>query len=150
MSRIAFYYHVQNIYIYNDNKPLNLCCKVQKNVNKLSYFSVFYRYNKWNLKNLLLFRSASEGSVTTSKDSSKKYMLLKKNQTFSFRSIDSGDSMKVFADEIDFTTNTVAKEEVTKKTVLPYKSGLMGCLRFHQNAGSVHEISRGINSVMKG
>ncbi|XP_076949073.1 uncharacterized protein LOC143621591 [Bidens hawaiensis] len=70
-------------------------------------------YNKWNLKNLLLFRSASEGSATTRK----------KNQSFSFRSSDGGGPA--------------------------YKSGLMGCLRFNQNAGSVHEISRGINSVMK-
>ncbi|KAI3774746.1 hypothetical protein L1987_49308 [Smallanthus sonchifolius] len=80
-------------------------------------------YNKWNLKNLLLFRSASEGSATTRK----------KNQSFSFRSADGGEPA----------------EEVRGKTGLPYRSGLMGCLRFHQNAGSVHEISRGINSVMK-
>ncbi|KAI3803685.1 hypothetical protein L1987_31845 [Smallanthus sonchifolius] len=78
-------------------------------------------YNKWNLKNLLLFRSASEGSAT----------MRKKNQSFSFRSADGGESVKVPAEG------------------LPYRSGLMGCLRFHQNAGSVHEISRGINSVMK-
>ncbi|KAM0012911.1 hypothetical protein Hdeb2414_s0047g00748941 [Helianthus debilis subsp. tardiflorus] len=59
-------------------------------------------YNKWNLKNLLLFRSASEGSAT-------------------------------------------------RKANLRYKSGLMGCLRFNQNAaGSVHhEISRGFGSVIK-
>ncbi|XP_071688981.1 uncharacterized protein [Rutidosis leptorrhynchoides] len=105
-------------------------------------------YNKWNLKNLLLFRSASEGSVTTRKDSLKKYMLLKKNQTFSFRSTDSCDSIKVSTDKNDFT---VAKEEATKKANnLPYKSGLMGCLRFNQNARSVHEFSQGINSFMKG
>lgn len=102
-------------------------------------------YNKWNLKNLLLFRSASEGSVTTRKDLLKKYMMLKKNQTFSFRSTDSGVSMKVSADEIDFTVS----EEMKRKTNLPYKSGLMGCLRFNQNGGSVHEISKGIKSVMK-
>ncbi|KAD6795280.1 hypothetical protein R6Q59_020832 [Mikania micrantha] len=91
-------------------------------------------YNKWNLKNLLLFRSASEGSVTTRKDSWKKYRVPNKNQSFSFRSTDGGDSMA---------------EEMKGKNSLPYKSGLMGCLRFHQNAGSVHEISRGMNSVLK-
>ncbi|KAI3716067.1 hypothetical protein L6452_23128 [Arctium lappa] len=110
-------------------------------------------YNKWNLKNLLLFRSASEGNVTTRKDTLKKYTMLKKNdsgvKTFSFRSTDSGGSMKVSADEINFAANTTVAEEMKKTATLPRKSGLMGCLRFHQNAGSVHEISRGINSVMK-
>ncbi|CAI9286835.1 unnamed protein product [Lactuca saligna] len=106
-------------------------------------------YNKWNLKNLLLFRSASEGSVSTRKDPLKKYTMLKKSDrdvktTFSFRSTDSGGSVKVSADE-----TAADQEEMGRKTTLPYKSGLMGCLRFHQNAGSVHEISRGIDSLMK-
>ncbi|KAF5778478.1 hypothetical protein HanRHA438_Chr12g0559411 [Helianthus annuus] len=60
-------------------------------------------YNKWNLKNLLLFRSGSEGSVIKTEDPLNKYTVLEKNET-----------MKV-----------------------PYKSGLMGCLRFNQNAGCV-------------
>ncbi|CAH1425982.1 unnamed protein product [Lactuca virosa] len=106
-------------------------------------------YNKWNLKNLLLFRSASEGSVSTRKDPLKKYTMLKKSDrdvktTFSFRSTDSGGSMNVSADD-----TAADQEEIGRKTTLPYKSGLMGCLRFHQNAGSVHEISRGIDSLMK-
>nr|GEV90244.1 hypothetical protein [Tanacetum cinerariifolium] len=89
-------------------------------------------YNKWNLKNLLLFRSASEGSASTRKDALKKYMMLKKNETFSFRS------------------TTEEFDEGKKNVSLSYKSpGLMGCLRLHQHGGSVHEITRGINSVIK-
>nr|XP_043625248.1 putative uncharacterized protein DDB_G0290989 [Erigeron canadensis] len=123
-------------------------------------------YNKWNLKNLLLFRSASEGSVTSARKQgdSKKYTLLKKNNnnnndqttSFSFRSTDSSgsSSVQVSADNDDFSTTnegTKNKKTSTGSTNLSYKSaGLMGCLRFNQNAGSVHEISRGINSVMKG
>ncbi|KAL4588745.1 hypothetical protein LXL04_001640 [Taraxacum kok-saghyz] len=103
-------------------------------------------YNKWNLKNLLLFRSASEGSVTTRKDPLKKYARLKKSDgdvktTFSFRSTDSGGSTNVSADEINSGRSNPPPP--------PYKSGLLGCLRFHQNAGSVHEIARGIDSAMK-
>ncbi|XP_024979091.1 uncharacterized protein LOC112516308 [Cynara cardunculus var. scolymus] len=128
----------------------------QKNSTDQSSPTALTWYNKWNLKNLLLFRSASEGNVTTRKDTLKKYTMLKKNdrdvKTFSFRSNDSGGSggsQKVSADEINLTANKAVAEEMRKKTTLPHKSGLMGCLRFHQNAGSVHEISRGINSVMK-
>ncbi|KAI3789344.1 hypothetical protein L2E82_02137 [Cichorium intybus] len=126
----------------------------QKNSTGQSSATASTWYNKWNLKNLLLFRSASEGSVTTRKDPLKKYTMLKKGDrdvktTFSFRSTDSGGSMKVSADEINFTANTAPADELSRKTTLPYKSGLLGCLRFHQNAGSVHEIARGIDSVMK-
>lgn len=83
-------------------------------------------YSKWNLKSL--FRSVSEGSA-------------KKNHTtsFSFRSVDDDDSGST-------VTEDVMKK---KKNDMQCKSGLMSCLRFHQNGGSVHEISRGISSVMK-
>ncbi|KAI3712239.1 hypothetical protein L1987_70790 [Smallanthus sonchifolius] len=75
-------------------------------------------YDKWNIKNLLLFRRASEGSVTTRKDSM--YTMLNKDERFSFRS----------------TGGLTAAEEMKTKSGLPFKLGMMGCLRFHQNAGN--------------
>ncbi|KAL4555748.1 hypothetical protein LXL04_038376 [Taraxacum kok-saghyz] len=119
-------------------------------------------YNKWNIKNLLLFRSASEGSARRSKDPVNKYSRIKKGgdavediKNSSFRSAESlGSSRrvmrKVSAHEIHYTANRAVAEEMRKKTFLPYRSGLLGCLGFHNNGGeSVHEISRGITSVMK-
>ncbi|KAL7593242.1 hypothetical protein Lser_V15G34506 [Lactuca serriola] len=120
-------------------------------------------YNKWNLKNLLLFRSTSEGSARRSKDPVNKYSRIRKDggdagedvRNSSFRSTESlGSSRrvmrKVSAHEIHYTANRAVAEEMRKKTFLPYKSGLLGCLGFHNNGGgSVHEISRGITSVMK-
>ncbi|KAK9071155.1 hypothetical protein SSX86_009723 [Deinandra increscens subsp. villosa] len=95
-------------------------------------------YNKWNLKNLLLFRSASEGSAAARMSKMSK----KEQQLFSFRSVDGGGGA-------GFTAAEEVEERGRRKGGLPYKSGLMGCLRFHQNGGSVHEISRGIDCVMK-
>lgn len=108
-------------------------------------------YSKWKLKDLLLFRSASEGH----KD---KYAILKKNQNedvrnSSFRSTDSGGSMssrrgkgRVSAHEWHYTVNRAAAEEMRRKTFLPYKSGLLGCLGF--NIPVVHELSKGFGSTV--
>nr|XP_043620029.1 uncharacterized protein LOC122591865 [Erigeron canadensis] len=144
-------------------------------------------YNKWNLKNLLLFRSASEGSARRSSNNIKEQVIINKYSRIirkcdhinndvknsSFRSTDSSSCgsvtthdagsnrssrvmmRKVSAHEIHYTANRAISEEMRKKTYLPYKSGLFGCLGFHHNnngagGGSVHhEISRGIHSVMK-
>ncbi|KAL4581225.1 hypothetical protein LXL04_017435 [Taraxacum kok-saghyz] len=98
--------------------------------------------NKWNLKNLLLFRSTSEGSAVTSDGLLKKYGMITKSEqdsrNSSFRSCNGGGSVdgssskrmrrKVSAHEIHYTANRAVKEEMKKKTFLPYKSGLLGCL----------------------
>ncbi|KAL8156260.1 hypothetical protein AgCh_001381 [Apium graveolens] len=109
-------------------------------------------YKKWKLKNLLLFRSASEGHK-------EKYTLLKKSgnynkdsKNWSFRSVDnegggSVGSRKMSAHEWHYTVNRSAAEEMRKKTYLPYKQGFFGCLGFR--VSGVHEISnRGIVSAM--
>ncbi|XP_071726179.1 uncharacterized protein [Rutidosis leptorrhynchoides] len=124
-------------------------------------------YNKWNIKNLLLFRSTSEGSASRSKDQINKfnkYSRIKKGEhvidvkNSSFKSTESKRGVmtrKVSAHEIHYTANRAVAEEMKRKTYLPYKSGLFGCLGFHNingapgPSGSVHEISRGITSVIK-
>ncbi|CAA2978316.1 Hypothetical predicted protein [Olea europaea subsp. europaea] len=104
-------------------------------------------YKKWKIKDLLLFRSASESRATELK----KFEGLKKNchqdhdhvvKNCSFRSTDSvgsGSSRRrsgpsVSAHELHYTMNRAASEEMKKRTFLPYKQGLLGCLRFNPSA----------------
>ncbi|KAE8708260.1 hypothetical protein F3Y22_tig00110348pilonHSYRG00245 [Hibiscus syriacus] len=111
---------------------------------------------KWKLKDLLLFRSASEGRAA-SKDPLRKYALLSRKvqsddlRKVSFRSTDSVGSVSrrgvVSAHELHYTANRAVKEEMKKKTFLPYKQGLLGCLGF--NPG-MNQISRGIGSLTRG
>ncbi|XP_076951343.1 uncharacterized protein LOC143624650 [Bidens hawaiensis] len=94
----------------------------------------FTWYNKWNLKNLLLFWNTSEGSAAkiTKED-------LKAS---SFRSCDGSGSVrrmkrKMSAHEMHYTANRAVAEERRRKTSLPYKSGLLGCLRFSHDLRDV-------------
>lgn len=119
---------------------------------------------KWRLKDLLLFRSASEGRATgrRSKDPLWKYTMLSVSfnkrrpsedakSSGSFRSMDSSSSMKrgssgpaVSAHELHYTANRAASEEQKKKTPLPYhRNTLFGCLHFNP---AVRSITRGFNS----
>ncbi|KAK4362483.1 hypothetical protein RND71_017724 [Anisodus tanguticus] len=101
-------------------------------------------YRKWKLKDLFLFRSASEGRAS-SKDNLNKFM--KKThkvdvETSSFRSTASsvGSSSvssslmrrrEVSAHELHYTLNRALSEEMKRKTFLPYKKlGVLGCLGF--------------------
>ncbi|KAL3515253.1 hypothetical protein ACH5RR_022155 [Cinchona calisaya] len=130
-----------------------------------SSFSWFW-YRKWKLKDLLLFRSASEGRATN-KDQFKKYSILKKStdhqedvKNSSFRSTDSVGSssvssskrrssgQQVSAHELHYTANRAVSEELKKKTFLPYKQGLLGCLGFNPGI-PVHEISKGLGSMSR-
>lgn len=128
----------------------------------LSAISFSKGYRKWRLKDLLLFRSASEGRASAGNDPLRKYSLLSKNKSgvgedvknSSFRSTESGGSVSsrrrgppVSAHEIHYTVNRAVSEEMRKKTVLPYKHGLLGCLGF--NPG-MNEISRNFGSFTRG
>ncbi|XP_022726300.1 uncharacterized protein LOC111282475 [Durio zibethinus] len=124
----------------------------------LSAISFSKGNRKWKLKDLLLFRSASEGRAT-SKEPLSKYALLSKKEpddvkNSSFRSTESIGSVSssrrrayVSAHELHYTANRAISEEMRRKTFLPYKQGLLGCLGF--NPG-MHEISRGIGSLTRG
>ncbi|KAI4295628.1 hypothetical protein L6164_035652 [Bauhinia variegata] len=118
-------------------------------------------YRKWRFKDFLLFRSASEGRATGGKDPVGKYAALSKKaeaedeaRNSSFRSTESSGSVSrrrgpVSAHELHYTVNRAASEEMKKKTLLPYKQGLWGCLGFNFNPGGMHEISRGIGSLTR-
>ncbi|KAK6159369.1 hypothetical protein DH2020_006683 [Rehmannia glutinosa] len=120
-----------------------------------SSFSSFW-YKKWKIKDLLLFRSASESRAKDKEhEQIKKYTLLKKNRqddvkNSSFRSTDSMGSVSsrrksgppISAHELHYTVNRQLSEEMKKRTYLPYKQGLLGCLGFHP---TVPEMAKGIS-----
>ncbi|OWM79236.1 uncharacterized protein LOC116194242 [Punica granatum] len=127
----------------------------------LSSISFTKGYRKWSFRDFLLFRSASEGRGT-SRDPLRKYTALSRKaaiiaedaKSCSFRSTDSAGSSisrssrrsrsNLSAHEIHYTENRAVSEEMRKKTFLPYKQGLLGCLGF--NPG-VNELARGIGSM---
>ncbi|CAF1956209.1 hypothetical protein Bca4012_076066 [Brassica carinata] len=111
-------------------------------------------YKKWKLKDLLLFRSASDGRPVPTKESLRRYDILTKKEaeeikSSSIRSRESCESSVsrsrrrhgtvVSAHEMHYTENRAVSEELKRKTFLPYKQGWLGCLGFNP---AVHEISR--------
>lgn len=121
---------------------------------------------RWRLKDLLLFRSASEGRVTGRgrKDPLRKYTMLSLLPSFSNKrrsgredaknssseetdkngSIRRGSGSAVSAHENHYTMNRAATEELKKKTALPFhRHGLFGYLSFNP---AIHSITRGFSS----
>ncbi|KAK7400824.1 hypothetical protein VNO78_12131 [Psophocarpus tetragonolobus] len=134
-----------------------VCDSDDKNVSsstsntKSSFLSSIPFTRKWRFRDFLLFRSASEGRASD-KDPLRKYVVLSKNEDVrnsSFRSTDNSGSVskrRVSAHELHYTLNRAASEEMKKKTLLPYKQGLLGCLGF--NPG-MHHISKGVGSLTR-
>ncbi|XP_020586812.1 uncharacterized protein LOC110029043 [Phalaenopsis equestris] len=128
---------------------------------------------KWRLKDLLLFRSASEGRATGrgSRDPLRKYTLLSSFSSFSskrkkkgeeeeeeedsnsgsFRSTESGSGSvrrggrpPASAHEIHYTANRAAAGEMRKKTPLPYqREGFFSCLQFNP---AIRSITKGFSN----
>lgn len=110
---------------------------------------------KWKLRDLWLKKSNEEEVL-------KKYSVMKKSsggggedvKESSFGSTESGGGGvrrrgAVSAHERHYAAKKAAAEEMRRKTVLPYKHGLLGCMGFNFNP-AVHEISRGIGSLTRG
>ena len=113
----------------------------------LSTISFTKGYRKWRFKDFLLFRSASEGRASD-KDPLRKYRVLSKTTVYedvgdsSFRSVENSGSVSkrrkpVSAHELHYTLNRAASEELKRKTMLPYKQGLLGCLGFNHGMGEI-------------
>ncbi|KZV25279.1 hypothetical protein F511_16184 [Dorcoceras hygrometricum] len=114
-----------------------------QNPSSVSGFSSFW-HKKWKIKDLLLFRSASESHATDLKEQMRKYSLFKKSDPIdvknsSFRSTDSSNGSvsrrrrsgpPISAHEMHYTVNRAVSQEMKKRTFLPYKQGLLGCLGF--------------------
>ncbi|TYJ49290.1 hypothetical protein E1A91_A01G124100v1 [Gossypium mustelinum] len=100
---------------------------------------------KWrSLRDLLLFRSASEGH---NRDTFRKYSssFIRKSEdhhhkSSSFKSVDcsgsAGSKRKVSAHELHYTTNKAASDNMKRKTFLPYKQGILGRLAFIPAVGT--------------
>ena len=113
----------------------------------LSTISFTKGYRKWRFKDFLLFRSASEGRGSD-KDHLRKYRMLSKTTVYedvgnsSFRSVENSGSVSkrrkpVSAHELHYTLNRAASEELKRKTMLPYKQGLLGCLGFNHGMSEI-------------
>ncbi|KAF7127328.1 hypothetical protein RHSIM_Rhsim11G0168400 [Rhododendron simsii] len=114
---------------------------------------------KWKLRDLWLKKRNEEEVL-------KKYSVMKKSgggedvKESSFGSTESSGGGgggggrvsrrgAVSAHERHYAAKKAAAEEMRRKTVLPYKHGLLGCMGFNFNP-AVHEISRGIGSLTRG
>ncbi|KAK8624346.1 hypothetical protein V6N13_065693 [Hibiscus sabdariffa] len=86
---------------------------------------------KWRLRDLLLFRSASEGRASD-KDPLRKYSASFFKKPEANKNSD-GSRRKVSAHELHYTTNKAVSENMKKKTFLPYKQGILGRLAFNSN-----------------
>ncbi|XP_028791338.1 uncharacterized protein LOC114758120 [Neltuma alba] len=93
---------------------------------------------KWRLRDLLLFRSASEGHGSN-KDPLRKYSVAYRRpeeaKTSSFRSVDSptaahGSKRRgaKSAHELHYAMKKAETQDLKKKTFLPYKQGILGAL----------------------
>ncbi|TMX04699.1 hypothetical protein EJD97_005781 [Solanum chilense] len=128
--------HESNQETTKTTSPYSLC-------SVSSSISLWYR--KWKLKDLFLFRSASEGRAS-SKDQLNKFLKKTREQeedakTSSFRSTASSVASssvstslmrrEISAHELHYTLNRAFSEEMKRKTFLPYKKlGVLGCLGF--------------------
>lgn len=129
---------------------------------------------KWRLRDLLLFRSASEGRATgnKSKDPLRKYTMMPSSskssspsfsfssrkggddsRNSSFRSIDSGGSGSSIrrsagsgasAHEVHYVSNRAASEEMKKKTALPFNR--QGLFGCLRFNPAVHSVARGFHN----
>ncbi|OIT35591.1 PREDICTED: uncharacterized protein LOC109243166 [Nicotiana attenuata] len=111
-------------------------------------------YRKWKLKDLFLFRSASEGRASN-KDQLNKFLKKTRSkedvETSSFRSTGSsvGSSSvssslrrrEVSAHELHYTLNRAFSEEMKRKTFLPYKNGVLACLGFIPDTSVASSVS---------
>ncbi|KAJ6679189.1 hypothetical protein OIU79_019030 [Salix purpurea] len=106
---------------------------------------------KWRLRDLFLFRSASEGHARD-KDHLRKYSgLFKKHEdgkdpssrpTDSSGSVSSKRKGPVSAHELHYTVNKAVSDNLKKKTFLPYKRGIFGRLAFNPAAHGFGTLTR--------
>ncbi|XP_073121035.1 uncharacterized protein [Henckelia pumila] len=108
---------------------------ISKNNNSSSMINCSSKGSKksWRLKDLFLFRSASEGRAAE-KDHLNKY------SHSSFR------KGPVSAHELHYTVNRAVSQDLKKKTFLPYKQGILGRLAFNP---AVHALANGFGFSRK-
>ncbi|KAL0912392.1 hypothetical protein M5K25_018360 [Dendrobium thyrsiflorum] len=110
------------------SNPSPISCKTEEGNNISS--------KKWSFKDLLLFRSASEGRATgnRNKDALRKYTaacLLSKGKKGSEGDESRSSSFRWASPHaMHYAANRAAAEEMKKKTALPYKDSFLNWLRY--------------------
>ncbi|XP_073272438.1 uncharacterized protein [Primulina huaijiensis] len=116
-----------------------------------SFSSLWHK--KWKIKDLLLFRSASESWATDNDQIMKKNSFLRKTHDrdefteSSFSSTASGESESsrrrsvppISAHKFHQSVKRTVFEEMRKKSLLPHGQGILGCLGFHQTVPEIHQ-----------
>ncbi|XP_060211407.1 uncharacterized protein LOC132638601 [Lycium barbarum] len=96
-----------------------------------SVSSLISLWNSWKLKDLLLFRSASESRASSSTEELNKYSLVKKIRQENVKNSSELSSRRktrrpVSAHELHYKMKKEMLKDMKKKTFLPYKQGLLG------------------------
>ncbi|XP_059288915.1 uncharacterized protein LOC132042383 [Lycium ferocissimum] len=96
-----------------------------------SVSSLISLWNSWKLKDLLLFRSASESRASSSTEELNKYSLVKKIRREDVKKssvLNSRRKMRrpISAHELHYKMKKEMLKDMKKKTFLPYKQGLLG------------------------
>ncbi|CAN4075516.1 unnamed protein product [Withania somnifera] len=107
----------------------------EKTETESSVSSLISLWNRsWKLKDLLLFRSASESRASSSTEELNKYALVKKVRQEDVKKVGSSSMRKrtglISAHELHYKMKREVLKDMKKKTFLPYKQGLLawhGC-----------------------
>ena len=109
----------------------------QQNLNGPSNSNGLSGSRKWKLKDLFLFRSASEGHNKDSQSFSKRWSFRSSSMVSGSGSGSGSESASVSkrrggvsVHEMHYASKRAVSEEMKKKTTLPYKHGLLACLGF--------------------
>ncbi|XP_057527444.1 uncharacterized protein LOC130806400 [Amaranthus tricolor] len=109
----------------------------QQNLNGPSNSNGLFGSRKWKLKDLFLFRSASEGHNKDSQSFSKRWSFRSSSMVSGSGSGSGSESASVSkrrggvsVHEMHYASKRAVSEEMKKKTTLPYKHGLLACLGF--------------------
>ncbi|KAM3320606.1 hypothetical protein P3S67_007808 [Capsicum chacoense] len=99
-----------------------------------SVSSLISLWNSWKLKDLLLFRSASESRVSSTTEELNKYALVKKARRENVKKVGLSSTRRrtgpISAHELHYKMKRDVLKEMKKKTFLPYKRSVLswhGC-----------------------
>ncbi|CAN4096987.1 unnamed protein product [Withania somnifera] len=116
----------------NDENVVNS----EKTETESSVSSLISLWNRtWKLKDLLLFRSASESRASSSTEELNKYALVKKVRQEDVKKVETSSRRRrrtgpISAHELHYKMKREVLKDMKKKTFLPYKQGLLswhGC-----------------------
>lgn len=117
---------VSDLLLINENEESIDSEKTEPSVSSL--ISLWNR--TWKLKDLLLFRSASENRASSNTEEMKKYALVKKARQEDVKKVGSSSRRKkmgtISAHELHYKMKKEVLKDMKKKTFLPYKQSVLG------------------------